>query len=101
MGPFVFSVLNPNKPYFMYQAATPAHRDENRYVFGKGSLKQEPIRDEGLLSEENPHQIRNCVFTGHSICADILRLKVGYRIILTPLKLICIRRQTHAQRCPV
>jgi hypothetical protein len=55
MGTLTFSVLNPNPPYSMYQAATPAYRDENQYVFGKVSLKQEPIREVGLLSEANPH----------------------------------------------
>ena len=55
MWVFVFSVLNPIIPYFMYQAATPKHRDENQYVSGKVSLKQEPIRDVVLLSEANPH----------------------------------------------
>ena len=37
---FTFSVLNPNKPYFMYQAATPAQGEENQHVLGKVSLKQ-------------------------------------------------------------
>jgi len=55
MVAFVFNVLNPNIPYSMYQAVTHAHRDENHYVFGKVSLKQEPISDFGLLSEANPH----------------------------------------------